>query len=117
MRVCANISMIGMPVVLCGCAIPEQFEHQPGRDLFSDIHYLAVVCDDATLDHRMRNGRNVQDPAWIQSSVDFNHWLKQNAGTTSPAIHLLDTTQATPEESVGLADAWILHMMKTGNPA
>jgi len=26
MRLCSNISQIGLPVVLCGCAIPEQFE-------------------------------------------------------------------------------------------
>ena len=26
MTMCANVSQIGMPVVLCGCGIPEQFE-------------------------------------------------------------------------------------------
>ena len=25
MKVCSNISQIGKPVVLCGCAVPEQF--------------------------------------------------------------------------------------------
>lgn len=112
MRVCATISKIGMPVVLCGCAVPEQFENQPERDMFSEMHYLAVVCDDATLEHRMRNGRNIHDATWLQSSLDFNRWLKQHAGTTSPAIHLLDTTQTTPAQAATQADAWIRHMMK-----
>lgn len=31
MRVCANVSQGGRPVVLCGCCIPEQFEARPER--------------------------------------------------------------------------------------
>ena len=38
MRVCANIAQSGKPVVLCGCALPEQFESRPERNLFTEIH-------------------------------------------------------------------------------
>ncbi|WP_286082425.1 hypothetical protein [Parablautia intestinalis] len=108
MRMCANISQIGKPVVLCGCAIPKQFENQPEREMFSDIYYLAAVCRDEVLEDRMRNGRKVNEEGWIKSSLDFNNWLKQNADKTSPRITLLDTTNLSPSQAAGIADSWIL---------
>lgn len=108
MRMCANISQIGKPVVLCGCAIPKQFENQPEREMFSDIYYLAAVCGDEVLEDRMRNGRKVNEEGWIKSSLDFNNWLKQNADKTSPRITLLDTTNLSPSQAAGIADSWIL---------
>lgn len=108
MRMCANISQIGKPVVLCGCAIPKQFENQPEREMFSDIYYLAAVCGDEVLEDRMRNGRKVNEEGWIKSSLDFNNWLKQNADKTSPHITLLDTTNLSPSQAAGIADSWIL---------
>lgn len=108
MRMCANISQIGKPVVLCGCAVPKQFENQPEREMFSDIYYLAAVCEDEVLEDRMRNGRKVDEEGWIKSSLDFNNWLKQNADKTSPRITLLDTTSLSPLQAAGIADSWIL---------
>lgn len=107
MRICSNISQIGKPVVLCGCAVPKQFENQPERGLFLNIHYLAVVCDNIVLEDRMRNGRKVNDKNWIKSSLDFNDWLKQNADHISPCITLLDTNHISPAEAAKIADAWI----------
>lgn len=107
LRVCANIAQIGKPVVLCGCATPEQFEYLPERELFTDIHYLAVVCTDEVLDRRMRIGRKVTDDAWIQSSVHFNHWLQENGARCVPGIELLDTSALTPQEGAERLDRWI----------
>ncbi len=107
MRVCASISQIGLPVVLCGCAIPQQFEAKVERELFTDIHYLAVVCSDENLRSRMEEGRKISDQAWIQSSLDFNRWLQDNASNTSPPIRLLDTSDLTPVEAAAEVDAWI----------
>src|SRR6266496_6638262 len=45
LRVAKNIGQAGRPVVLCGTAIPEQFETCPERRYFSTLHYLAMVCD------------------------------------------------------------------------
>ncbi len=108
MRLCAGISQIGKPVVLCGCATPEQFESQPERELFTDIHYLAAVCDEEVLLSRMKNGRGVTDVGWIKSSVDFNRWLRENHDKTSPEITLLDTTDLTPTEAAETAHKWIM---------
>ena len=107
MRVCANISQIGKPVVLCGCATPKQFESDNIRSFFTAIHYLAVVCDENQLERRMRIGRGVTDENWVKSSTDFNLWLKENANQTTPNITLLDTSALTPKQAAELADRWI----------
>lgn len=107
MRVCANISQIGKPVVLCGCALPEQFEFRPERELFSEIRYLAVVCKEECLLKRMREGRGIQEESWIESSLAFNRWLQEHAEETNPPINLLDTTCLTPKEAAERAEKWI----------
>lgn len=102
-----NISQIGLPVVLCGCATPEQFENCYSRKHFTSIHYLAVVCDEDVLKERMCIGRSVTDENWIKSSIGFNRWLKENAGKTIPKIELIDNSNLTPAESAKIADRWI----------
>ncbi len=111
MRVCKNISQIGMPVVLCGCSVPKQFEQLDERRSFTDIHYLAVVCDDDVLEKRMAK-RHVADPNWIRSSLKFNAWLKEHARETNPPIYLLDNSKLTPKEAAKIADKWIHEHME-----
>jgi len=113
LRVCANISQIGKPIVLCGCAIPKQFEGCKARSLFTDIYYIALVCEDEQLERRMRIGRGVTDENWVKSSIEFNCWLKENANQTRPNITLLDNSVLTPEESAEIADRWILKKIKS----
>ena len=112
MRVCKNISQIGMPVVLCGCAIPKQFEPLDERKSFTNIHYLAVVCDDDVLEKRLA-ARRVTDANWIRSSLEFNAWLKEHARETNPPIYLLDNSKLTPKEAAEIADKWIDEHMET----
>lgn len=107
LRMAANVSQIGLPVVLCGCALPEQFEYLPEREYFSDIHYLAVVCKDDEMERRMRFGRGISDRNWIDSSIAFNSWLKNNAGKCDPPIELVDNTCLSPEKTAELIDKWI----------
>lgn len=112
LTLCGNISQIGLPVVLCGCAVPKQFEVCDGRNFFSEIHYLAVVSDSEILERRMRSGRNVTDENWIKSSIDFNNWLKNNAEKTEPTIKLLDNSFLTPLEAAEKANEWICDCIK-----
>lgn len=112
MNLCASISQSGKPVVLCGCNTPEQMEDLEERQLFTEIHYLAVVADDKTLLRRMREGRGITDQGWIDSSVHFNRWLRENADKTAPKITLLDETERTMEESVEFAQQWIMDRIK-----
>lgn len=106
-RLCANISQIGLPCVVCGACVPKQFESLPERELFSELYYLAIVCDDETMMHRMTVGRKVTDENWINSSVQFNNWLKKSHDKTEPDIDLLDTSNLTPEQAAEYVDRWI----------
>lgn len=109
LRVCASISQAGKPVVLCGCRVPKQLESLPERAMFTKIHYLAVVCDDITLEKRMREGRGVREESWIRSSIEFNQWLKQHADDDGCIpITLLDTSGLSAAQAAGIADQWIL---------
>lgn len=112
MRICANISQVGMPVVLCGCATPSQFEVCDARKYFSEIIYIVVVADEAALEKRMRVGRNVSDENWIQGSIGFNHWLMENASLTTPNMLLVDSTGKTPTETANALDSLIKEIMK-----
>jgi Predicted nucleotide kinase len=107
LRLCKNISQSGKSVVLCGCSTPEQFENCIERRYFSEILYLACVCDSDLLEKRLRQGRNVNDDNWIQSSISFNQWLKDNADKTEPKIMLLETSNKSVEEAAEFVDEWI----------
>jgi hypothetical protein len=110
LRVAKNVGQSGRPVVLCGTAIPEQFEACPERRYFSTLHYLALVCDDQLLRERLK-----QRPAWrlssspesIETMIQLNHWLKEHASTTSPPMTLLDTSHRSIRETVRDIAQWI----------
>ncbi len=99
LRVCSSISQIEMPVVLCGCATPEQFEVCEARKYFSSLIYIAVVAEENELIKRMKHGRGVTDERWIESSVQFNEWLRNNSTKTTPNIMLVDNTNLNPIET------------------
>jgi len=109
LRLCANIAQAGLPVALCGCAVPKQFESLPERKLFTQIHYLAVVSDDDALEQKLKKGRGIHDKAWIASSLDFNRWLKEN-GEANGMVPL-NNTYLTPQEGAQAADEWICGML------
>lgn len=46
---------------MCGVCTPKQFENLPEKELFSNMYYLAIVCDDETMMQRMTVGRKVTD--------------------------------------------------------
>lgn len=112
MRLCAAVSQIGLPVVLCGCGLPEQFECCEARKYFTEIHYIAVVCGQQTLEQRMREGRGITDEGWLKSSADFNQWLQRHASETEPVVELIDNTLLTAEQTAERIDGWI---RKKGN--
>ena len=107
LRMCKNISQGGRPVVLCGCCTPDQFEPCVERRYFTNLYYLALVSDEEQLIRRLQEGRGIHDPAYIEGSVNFNRWLRNNARTTQPALELLDLTGLDADQGAQAADAWI----------
>jgi len=107
LRMAAMTHQNGRPVVLCGTVVPAEFEALPERDLFSRIHYLALVADSDALARRLR-----ARPAWRQwdeprivEMLEFNDWLRANAA--SLGVDLFDTTDATFAATADHAANWV----------
>src|SRR5436309_6077436 len=110
LRVCKNISQAGTPVVLCGVGEPTQFEQCIERRYFSELHYLALICDAQTLVSRLRDrppSRGSSDDECIKEQVVFNRWLLNNAQNTEPRMTLLDTSELTVGETVKKVERWV----------
>ena len=110
LRVCKNISQAGKPVMLCGMGTPEQFEECIERRYFSEIYYLALVCDDEVLASRLRNrlaGQGSSADERVNGQVRFNRWLKFNARNIYPPIEMLDTSQLTVAATAEEVMRWV----------
>ncbi|WP_204456070.1 AAA family ATPase [Actinokineospora baliensis] len=113
LRMAAMVNQNGRPTVLCGTVAPPQLEHRPERALFSEIHYLALVADDDVLASRLRARpawRGWDDEQRIADMLAFNTWMKTTV--TDPPMRLLDTTDATVEETTKAAAEWVLGHLK-----
>ena len=111
LRVCKNISQAGRPVILCGVGEPTQFEQCVERRYFSEIFYLALVCEDEVLASHLRSrppwhGGSIADKR-IKQEVPFNRWLKANARSTKPPMTLLDITDLTVDRVVEEVTRWV----------
>jgi len=111
LRVCKNLSQSGRPVVLfCAGGIPGNVEPCVERRYFSQVHYLALTCEDRELSQRLGKRpawRRCSDPVFLGEQVRFNRWLKEAGSQTEPAIELLDTTEVPLEETAVQVAAWI----------
>jgi hypothetical protein len=109
LRMCVNISQNGDPVLLAGCAVPEDYARRPAARYFSAIEAVALVCEPDELARRLR-----ARPAWrasggkavIEGAAAFNAALLARAD-----IFRIDTTRKSVEEVCGEADAFILRKM------
>jgi len=111
LRIAKNISQAGRPVVLFGAGIgvPENIEPCVERRYFSNVHYLALVCDDEVLAQRLKarpawRGSSVQ--AYIDTHVQFNRWFKEQQNG-DPPISLIDTTGVSIEITIKQVKTWI----------
>jgi hypothetical protein len=117
LRLAKNIGQAGRPVVLfnAGAGVPANIEPCVERRYFSAVHYLALVCDEAVLEQRLK-----ARPAWrgsgtaenIDAQRRFNQWFK-DYGEVEPAITRVDTTHATMEATVAPVTAWIIEFSMT----
>lgn len=109
LRLAAMIGQSGRPVLLCGNVVPPELEPLPERALFSVVHYLALTCRPDVLAQRLRSR-----PAWrewdeprIAETLDYAEWLAAQAGTLSPPVALLDTTDRTVEATAQNVCGWL----------
>jgi broad-specificity NMP kinase len=109
LRLSKNISQAGVPVMLCGCLVPNQIETCIERRYFASTYYLALVCSPAELEKRLR-----ARPAWrsvdeqlITDHLAYNDWICANAGTTHPPMDVLETTGKTVTECSAAVKDWL----------
>jgi gluconate kinase len=110
LRVAKSIGQSGRSVVLCGTALPDGYEASVERRYFSEIHYLALACEDEILEERLRNRpgwRNSYQSEFVKNMKEFNQWIKANAHRTDPPMTLLDNTHLSIEETVDQIIGWI----------
>ncbi len=110
LRLAKNVGQAGRPVVLCGTALPEQFEECPERRYFSTLHYLTFVCNEDVLIERLKQRpewRMSHTPEFLEDMLQFNRWLKANASQTKPAMALFDTSDRSIDETVKYTAKWV----------
>jgi hypothetical protein len=82
----------------------------PSGRYFAQLHYLALVVEEAELIRRLRDRpvwRNSASPEYVARAVQLNAWLKENAATSPPLVDLLDTTGVPVGETVERVAAWV----------
>lgn len=95
--------------MLLGTALPEDYEREPERQFFTQIHYVALVCHEDELERRLR-----ARPAWrgyddakVERMLTLNRWILENAQATVPPMTILDTTTAPIDETLRALTAWV----------
>src|SRR5688572_28230582 len=117
LRVAKNISQSGRPVVLfgAGVGVPENMEPCVERRYFSELHYLALTCEDQLLADRLRrrpDWRQSANEEFLERQLDFNRWFKEHGPEQEPPITLLDTTGHPVEETTAQVAQWIREKLR-----
>jgi hypothetical protein len=115
LRLAKNVGQTGRPIVLCGSAVPEQYETCPERRYFSTMHYLALVCDGGLLRERLlaRPGwRHSGSDTFIAQMIAFNRWFVEHGQSAEPAIELLNTSKLSVCNTARRVAAWIQSRLK-----
>lgn len=114
LRVCKNIGQSGKPVVLCGSAVPSQFEACVERRYFSTIYYMALACEDAVLENRLK-----KRPAWRQAGseeflrkqLEFNRYFYDRFLQEKYPVRLFDTTHTTSRQAAENIAGWVREIL------
>lgn len=110
LRLAKNIGQSRRPVLLGGTVLPEHLENSPERRYVGRIHYLALVCDDTLLRHRLAERpawRASHQPVFVERMIQFNHWLEENAASLDPPLTLLDTSTLSLEQTADAVARWV----------
>lgn len=107
LRLAKNMSQIGKPVLLVGCAVPDQYEVCYERRYFSEIYYMALYCEPSALQARLEKKYGVGDD-YVKASLTYNQWLKENAALTSPQMCLLEVSDLTIKAISETLHKWMM---------
>ncbi len=109
LRAAKNISQSGRPVILCGAAIPVQYDACIERRYFSDIFYLGLICDEAVLEKRLKERpayRKSGSDEFIFSQKKYNQFLRELALSTKE-VEILDVTKLSISQTANEVLEWL----------
>jgi hypothetical protein len=107
LNIAAAIAENGVSLVFCGAVAPSNWEPLPERERVGDIHYLALVCEPDVHEARFRTRGPGSQDFRLPHFLNHNRWLRENASTTEPPMHVIDSTRQTPEETTRAVADWI----------
>lgn len=118
LRMCKSINQSGRPVLLAGAGfgVPKNAQACTEARYFSEIHYLALVCDDDLLQTRLQarpQWRANSGHGFIEQQIEYNRWLKESAHRADSPITLLDTTASSVQESAEQVTNWVRRNLPT----
>jgi broad-specificity NMP kinase len=109
LRIAAGLSESRRPVILSGTVLPDTLDGCDDRYRFAPVHYVALHCDDAAREDRLR-----ARPAWrgwtderIEKQRKFAQWLLDHAKTDfEPPLRIVDTSGASVAETAKQVRDW-----------
>lgn len=107
MALSRNIIQSGRPVLWTIAGALEHFQTTYNRQFFTEIHYLALVCDSGSLEKRMREGRNITDAGWIESSINYNRWFIDNGVVVDQRVDTFDISGKLVSEVADYVIQWV----------
>lgn len=111
MSLSKNIHQSGQPVLWTMAGNLDKLGNAYNRQFFSEIACLALVCEETALRRRMTEGRGITDPAWIESSVDYNRYFMTHDALGDTRFDRLDITGRQPDEVASLVIEWVCRQM------
>lgn len=102
-----NIMQCGKPAVWARAGNIHLLAETYGARFFSGIFVLALVCPEQELRRRMTEGRNIADPGWVQSSVDYNRYFMEHDRIGSMTFDRLDIGALSTAEAALRVEGWL----------
>ena len=110
----------GRLTILCGTVLPDRIARASAGLAFRAIHWLALSCDEETLESRLR-----ERPAWRGCTDTFiaeqrvlRQWLLDNAREAfDPHLEIVDTTYLTVTQIAERVSEWAIMRWMEGEAA
>lgn len=102
-----NIAQSGRPVLWTKAGGLDYFGSTYNRQFFTDIHCLALVCEETELRRRMTEGRHITDQAWLDSSAEYNRYFMTHDHLADMPFETLEITGQAPEEVAARVIDWV----------
>jgi broad-specificity NMP kinase len=107
MSLSKNIMQGGKPLLWTIAGALDYFENTYNRRFFTEIFFLALVCNSEDLEKRMREGRHITDSNWINNSIEYNRWFIENGSLFSKKVDTYDITGKNVSEVADYVIQWV----------